>query len=755
MPPKDEPQPTGAEKDIIARWIKAHVFRIDPTNLDPGRVTMRRLNRAEYRNTIHDLLGVDYDTLTEFPPDDAGHGFDNIGDVLTISPMLLEKYLNAAQAIVSQAVPATSKIVAETAISGTNFHREGADAEKDKADSGDFRLLSYSEAATVSHTLNIKHEGKYQLVFDLVAHENYVDNKFDYNKCRLIIRADGKELFRQEYNREGNKPLRYNFDVKWAAGEHPISIELQPLTPGVEQIRSLAIQINKLTLRGPFAAKYQVEPANYRTYFSKPVPAGAAQRRVYARGILAYFASRAFRRPVDQGTLTRLVSIAEGVYTQPGQTFEAGVSQAMVATLASPRFLFRQEEIAPGQGNSPYALVDEYALASRLSYFLWSSMPDTKLFKLARQGQLRKNLRAQVTRMLDDKRSQALTSNFSGQWLQTRDIERVPLNARAVLAREIDPATVDPNAPPVRGRRPSFDLDENMRRDLHRETDLYFDYIVHQDRSVLELINSNYTFVNARLAKYYGLTDASISGDELRKVTLPPDSPRGGILTMGSVLAVTSNPTRTSPVKRGLFILDNILGAPAPPPPPDIPALEDAEAKITTRKPTSREVLAAHRDKPECASCHSRMDPPGLALESFNALGQWREKEYGQPIDTQGTLITGESFKDIRGLKQILATQHSSDFYRCLSEKLMTYALGRGLEDADVGAVDGIVENLQSDNGKFSTLLMGIIESAPFQKCRNLSPLATTHPSKRVKPLPGGKKATGNPIVKNRSHAKP
>ena len=355
--------------------------------------------------------------------------------------------------------------------------------------------------------------------------------------------------------------------------------------------------------------------------------------------------------------------------------------------------------------------------------------------------------------MLRDRRSEALTRNFSGQWLQTRDIEKVPINARAVLAREIDPAGGgQTGAENFRARaRTRIDLDDTLRKALRRETDLYFDYIAHEDRSVLEFLNSDYTFLNARLAQYYGLTDLNVSGEEFRKVTLPPDSPRGGVLTMGSVLAVTSNPTRTSPVKRGLFILDNILGAPAPPPPPDIPPLEAAAAKLTDHKPTSRETLAAHRDKPECTSCHSRLDPPGLALENFNALGRWREKEYGQPIQTEGTLITGESFKDIRGLKQVLATRHSVEFYRCLTGKLLTYALGRGLEDYDVESVDRIVRELQRHEGRFSTLLMGVIQSAPFQTCRNPTFGAAANASGLAQPsgdMKNGKKAQGNLLAK-------
>ncbi|MBC8135365.1 MAG: DUF1592 domain-containing protein [Fibrella sp.] len=747
MPPPEMDQPTAGEKQSIEQWIKSHVYRIDPANPDPGRVTVRRLNRVEYRNTVQDLIGVDYDTQTEFPPDDTGHGFDNMGDALTISPMLLEKYLDAAQAIIAQSVPTTSKVVADNEITGKTFLLEGGHPPADET--FDYRALSYYEPATLSHTVQIEHPGDYQVVLDLSAHEKYVDNVFDYNKCRLVFKIDDKEVFRKEFNREGGKRLRFTFDQKWETKGHKLSFELQPLTPGVEQIRALTLRINKVTVRGPFEAKHEVEPRNYRRFFPKPVPAGSAERRAYARELLGDFGGRAFRRPVDEATLTRLVALAEGVYTQPRQTFESGVAQAMVAVLASPRFLFREEGTIAGQANRPHVLIDEYALASRLSYFLWSSMPDDELIRLAGQGQLRKNLAPQVQRMLRDRRSEALVQNFSGQWLQTRDIEKVPINARAVFEREADPATLPkPGAQAPRPNRPRVRFDESLRKDLRNEADLYFGHVVREDRSVLELIDSNYTFLNARLAQFYGMTDLGIEGDAFRKVTLPAGSPRGGVMTMASVLAVTSNPTRTSPVKRGLFILDNIVGAPAPPPPPDIPPLEDAAVGLKDRKPTLREVLAAHRDKPACSSCHQRLDPPGLALENFNALGLWRDKEYGQPIEAGGKLISGESFKDIRGLKQILVTRHSTEFYRCLTEKLMTYALGRGLEDYDVESVDRIVKQLQQDDGRFSTLLTGVIESAPFQKSRKTSATRVAQTTQQAHPLPKGETA---PIHRSRT----
>ena len=612
MPPAKKPHPSPEQQQEITHWIKSAVFRVDPRNPDPGRVTLRRLNRAEYHNTIRDLMGVEYDTQGEFPPDDTGFGFDTIADVLTISPMLLEKYMIAAQKIVAQAVP-------------------------DKID--------------------------------------------------------------------------------WA------------------------------------------KSGKYSRFFPRKVPAESKERRLYAHEILENFARKAFRRPVDAATVSRLTSLAEDVYTEPGKTFEAGIGQAMVAVISSPRFLFREETSEANAGQHGYALVDEYALASRLSYFLWSSMPDEELTRLASEGHLRRNLPAQLERMLADKRSKQFVRNFTGQWLRARDIDNVQIDSRAVLQRE---RGADPEMERQRRRyheledkgeeqltkeekeeyanlkatffkrfgralRPS--LTSELRTSMREETEAVFNYVLQDDRSLLELIDSDYTFLNERLAHQYGITN--VTGNNMRRVVLPPDSPRGGVLTEGTVLVVTSNPTRTSPVKRGLFILDNILGTPPPPPPANIPPLEDAAKGVAGHDPTLRETLAAHRANALCASCHNRMDPLGLAMENFNALGLWRTNELKQPIDAAGTLLTGEKFSSFTELKHILAQKHAEDFYRTLTEKMLTYALGRGLDYYDVETVDQIVSRIEKSNGRPSALLSGIVESAPFQKCRPLA--APTRPARPAK----------------------
>jgi len=823
MPPPKKSQPSAEQKQQLEQWIKSAVFKTDPQNPDPGRVTVRRLNRVEYQNTIRDLIGVEFDTSKEFPADDSGHGFDNIGDVLTLSPMLLEKYLTAAKTIVTKAVPSVPGVPAERVIAGRDF--AGTIGEISRTNRSPMAknalVLSYYEPAAVTNSFKVEQAGRYQLLLDLTANERFVDNQFDYNKCRIVFKADGRELHSKEYTREGSKAFQYEFDQDWKAGTHELVVELRPLTPDARQVRSLTMRLDSVTVRGPMDAKHWVRPKDYAKFFPKDTPRSASAKRKYAREILEPFVQKAYRRPVDAKTLDRLVVLAEGAYAQSGKTFESGINQAMIAVLASPRFLFREESSEPGDGKA-HPFVDEYALASRLSYFFWSSMPDEELFRLAGERKLRANLDAQKKRMLADKKSEAFVRNFVGQWLQTRDIETVTIDARQVLFRELTNApSMNNSAPPPdpdrerrmarfrelrameetnhlamtaaqkkelqevhdglfgpgaqaaaptnavalvqtnqlaqnnqfgqgprggtnrfgRGRNfgqfrgPRAELTGDLRRAMRQETEMAFDYVLREDRSLLELLDSDYTFLNERLARHYGLTNLNVTGDEMVLVKLPADSPRGGVITHGSVLAVTSNPTRTSPVKRGLFVLDNLLGTPPPPPPPDIPPLEDAAKKMREKTLSLRETLALHREQPLCSSCHNRMDPIGLALDNFNAMGMWRDQERGTPIDASGKLLSGESFTNVKELKKILATNHATEFYHTITEKLLTYALGRGLEYYDMATVDAIVERLQKSNGKPSELIAGIIESAPFQKTRVA---AGVPPAVEPGILPGG-----------------
>ena len=718
MPPaKKKTRPSAEEIKILENWIKQSAFGLDPKNQDPGRVTVRRLNRVEYRNTIRDLMGVDFNTTEEFPPDDTGYGFDNIGDVLTISPLLLEKYFEAAEKVVGQAVPTIAKQIREKTIEGNQFKGE----EKANGEN-----LNFYTNANVSYTTKLDTDGDYKVTLDMNVRGSF---NFDAGKAMVVFKMNGEEKLRKEFAWDANKKHEFTFDEKLKAGEHKFIIELQPLVKLEEKSEEkterrdktfVNLKVNSLRIKGPVDPKHWAKTKNYdRFFFKDEPPQDPKERQAYAREVLARFTKKAFRRPVDDKTIDRLTGFAVEAYTKGGKKFEKAVGQSIVAVLASPRFLYRVEESTlPAE---KFANVDEFSLASRLSYFLWSTMPDDDLLSLAEKGQLRSNLKKQVDRMLADGKAEQFVKNFTGQWLQTRDVEGIAINERAVFFRDSDA----PAPKPGERRRgfgrtqPKFELDGELRRAMQDETQEFFKYIVREDRSILDMIDSDYTFLNEKLAKVYEIPD--VEGKNMRKVTLPEGSPRGGMLTHGSILVVTSNPTRTSLVKRGLFLLDNFFGTPPPPPPPDTPDLEEATKEFKDREPTLRETLEVHRKNPLCFSCHERMDPLGFALENFNALGAWREKERGQPIDPTGKLITGEEFKDIRELRKILVTERYMDFYRCFTEKLLTYALGRGLENYDVGAVDQIVERLDAEKGRFSAVLMGIVESAPFQKRRNVS----------------------------------
>ncbi len=728
MPPSTEPHPSGKQKQVILDWIKNDVFLIDPALPNPGRVTLHRLNRAEYRNTIRDLMGVEFDTEGEFPADDTGFGFDNISDVLTLSPLLLEKYLAAADSIVAKSVPAAPYVMDEQSILGSRFtakvvedaptsvpaasQPESVNTRRPENNANNnnrlkqrtpYLSLSYYKRSTATYTVTAKKDGKYRLVIDLTIKGNFAGSGFDFNKARLAFSADGKELFQSEYAWAERREFHEEFAVAWTAGEHTLQFDLTPLTPGVKQTTQLEIRVEDVIVRGPVDRSQWVRPANYARYFPEQTPEGVAGKIAAAKKLLGEFATRAFRRPVDEPSVSRLVDLAESVWSAPGKTYEQGIGKAMTAILSSPRFLYREEQTLPAEDNQA-PLIDEYSLASRLSYFLWSSMPDDELLKLAGKNELRKHLHAQVKRMLVDDKSAAFTDNFTGQWLEARDVATVPIDAARVA-----------DGDQLRLTKIQNDLEKRLTRaDLQSEVRDYFKYIVENDRDVIEFIDSNYTFLNERLAIYYGVPD--VKGVELRKVELPVGSPRGGILTMGATLMVTSNPTRTSPVKRGQFILDNVLGMPSPPPPPNIPTLEESRDKIKDHFATLREQLAIHREASMCASCHSRMDPLGLAFENFNALGLWRDKEHDVLIDSSGVLITGEKFKTVQELKRILATNRKDDFYRCLTEKMLTYALGRGMDYQDVGTIDQIVWKLDSQHGRFSALLTGVIDSPAFQR---------------------------------------
>jgi len=750
MPPSKKDRLSAEEFAKLEQWIKRGPLKLDPQNPDPGRVTLRRLNRVEYRNTIRDLMGVEFRAEEEFPADDTGYGFDTIADALTTSPMLLEKYMQAAEAIVAKALPQVSRITPERVISAKVF--DGGDGDLDEKSD---RWLSLYDPADLTGNVKITKPGTYRVLLDASVRGSFA---YDPGRANFTWAVDGKEVASRELKWGDGQSVNPSVEVKWPAGSYPVRLTLEPLVGkdkkpaeiGDQGPPNVHLNLRGITLIGPLEQEFAALPKNYRRFFLRDeVPQDPAEQARYAGEILRRFATRAFRRPVDEATVTRLAGFAMSSAAAPGGSFERGIGKGMTAILASPRFLFRIEDSLEENDPAKHPLLDEYALASRLSYFLWSTMPDDTLYQLAESGELRKNLSAQVDRMLKDGRCNQLVENFAGQWLQTRDVESVTIDARIVQARDlgqekdirertlriqqirraIDAAEKAGDEPKQAALRQELDemrakfrrngkrieFAGSLRTAMRREAEMLFNHVLREDRSILELVENDSTFLNEELANHYGVP--GVQGREMRLVKLPPDSPRGGIITMGTVLAVTSNPTRTSPVKRGLFILDNILGTPPPPPPPNISSLEASEKKDDGGNLTLRDALALHREKPLCSSCHNRMDPLGLALENFNALGSWRDKDQGLPLESAaGQLITGEKFADVRELKRVLVSARHRDYYQCLTEKLLTYALGRGPQPCDITTMDAIVEKLDQTDGRFSSLITGIIESPAFQK---------------------------------------
>jgi hypothetical protein len=692
MPPADKTQPAAADRERLLHWIERAVFKVDPANPDPGRVTIRRLNREEYRNTIFDLLGVKFDADEAFPADDTGYGFDTIGDVLNISPLLMEKYLAAAQDIVGDAIEDAGPRIPTQSLSGEQF-RVGPENKKTA------KYLPFATAATASRVQAIQFPGRYKVTVEMRVQGS---SEATSHTAKVALVLDGKAVEAMDLGWDQRKSIKLTKEVTLKNGDNLLGVDLTPGNPPLDGEKALNLRVETVSLNGPLDGSHVEYPKQYyRVFTDGPPPKDAPARSAYARKILRQLAERAFRRPVDEPTLTRLVTLAESIAKQPKMTFESGIGHALAAILASPRFLFRAE-VQPEPNNAGKVIpIDEFALASRLSYFLWSSLPDDELIKLAREGKLRANLRAQVDRLLADARAQRFVENFVGQWLQTRDVEGVNVDVRIFLG--------------LKNTEAYKVFNQKLREAMRDETELLFSHLLTENRPALDLLTADYSYLNEQLANFYGIP--GVKGTEMRKVQLPPESHRaGGILTHGSTLVVTSNPTRTSPVKRGLFVLENILGTPAPPAPPNVPDLE--QSKKAGAKLTMRELMSIHREKPLCASCHARMDPLGLAMENFNPLGVWNATDKGKPIDTAGQLITGEKFKDVAELSQILATSRRDDFYRCLSEKLLTYAIGRGLEYYDTVTIEKIVAGLKADKGAMRALIYGVVESAPFQKRR-------------------------------------
>lgn len=763
MPPADSGAMEPDELATLTRWIGRNALGLDPNAPDPGRVTLRRLNRVEYRNTIRDLVGVDYETDVEFPADDSGHGFDNIGDALSMSPLLMEKYLTAAEQIVAEAVPMEPWTSPRQQFVESEMVREfREDVSDDDAPAYDGNA-SFFEPQMITVEFDAPATGTYRVVPEIE-----IDHGFEYSpgRAELTIQFDDQTLYQHTHGWSDGGKLDCSKEVSVTAGRHRIQVIVRTTNAEKGSDTSLRFAYERLLVDGPMNEAFRTRPENWHRFFDVGDTEDEWTPGERARLVVKQFGRLALRRPLTDELADALVRLVADDLNDDAITFERSMAKAFVAILSSPRFVFREEYPAQvsapsNRDNEPAKswLIDEYSLASRLSYFLWSTMPDDELLELAGQNRLRANLDEQVDRMLADDRRDSFVTNFVGQWLKTRDIESIPMdvlgaaglrpeydalrsrlrevfNERREIARrdDVDPEVAEQESRDYREyevrlllkrirelRDVRDELNTNVRRDLRRQTERLFAFVLDEDRNVLELIDNDYEFLNRRLADYYDvdLDDKDWDGDELRHVSLPEDR-RGGILRQANFLIVTSNPTRTSPVKRGLFILDNILGTPAPPAPAAVPELEEAADAESDHEPALRELLERHRQDPLCASCHRRFDPMGLALENYSAIGQWRDEDAGQPIDPSGELISGESFSDADELMEVLTGPRRVDFYRCLTEKIMTYALGRGIEYYDEPTIDTIVGGLEADGQRptIRRIIRGILGSAAFQRMR-------------------------------------
>ncbi|MFN3325467.1 MAG: DUF1592 domain-containing protein [Bryobacteraceae bacterium] len=670
MPPKGIPRPKPEDAEAVIHWIDSEFARLDRSvKPDPGRVTARRLNRAEYNNTIRDLIGVDFRPADDFPADDAGYGFDNIGDVLSLSPILMEKYLAAAEKITRKAIgletlrPTIERYRAET-------------------------LIPVAEGLPSALSLQANHifpaDAEYEIRIGF-------GGRTPAGECaRVVIYVDDEEIRQIDVHLAPGSPRLAEARVPLKAGERQVRaafIFFEDVPPG-RAGRDNNVVIDQIEIRGPFLKDARPLPDTYRAIFICGQDEDS-RNAACADRIISNFARRAWRRPVTTRETNALLRFFE-MSRKDGDTFEQSIQVALKAVLVSPHFLFRIERHpAPGDPDAIHRIGD-FELATRLSYFLWSSMPDEELFRLASEKKLSQQpvLEAQVRRMLKDRRAQALVENFAGQWLHLRNLDYVK---------------PDPE------RFPTFDPE--LREAMMKETQLFFKALLDEDRSVLDFLDADFTYLNERLAKHYGIP--GVQGRHFRRVQLTGEQ-RGGVLTQASVLTVSSYPTRTSPVMRGKWVLENILGTPPPPPPDDVPTLNEEEVGLTG---TLRQQMEQHRANAVCASCHARMDAIGFGLENYDAIGAWRTMDGKFPVDASGVMPNGKEFSSPKELKDILMSERE-DFVQCITERMLTYALGRGLERYDRPTIRAIAKNLANHEYRFSRLVLEIVNSMPFQMRR-------------------------------------
>ena len=694
MPPAGKRRPDEATYLVLERGLQGALDGLAEKQPRPGRVdTFRRLNRTEYKNAIRDLLALDIDAAALLPADESSHGFDNI-TVGNLSPTLLNRYVSAAQKISQLAVGTPRK-----APGGQTF-RIPPDTTQEGHVPG--LPLGTRGGTLIRHTF--PQDGEYEIQVRLTRDRNEeVEGLSESHELELLLDRERKKVFTitPPKNRRDHTKVDANLKarIQVSAGPHDLGVTfVKKPTPLIESKRQpYHSQFNHHRHRRQSPAVLQVSvtgphgesssgdtPSRRRIFTARPSPELPAEAA--ASQILSGLMRRAYRRPVTETDLAAPMKFFREASAEDG--FESGIEMAISSILVNPNFLFRVEK-APAEieSGTPYPLSD-IELASRLSFFLWSSLPDDELLDLAERGKLGQPevLRQQTLRLLSDPRSSSLVNNFANQWLYLRNLDSFTPNARLFP-----------------------DFDDNLRQAFKKETELFFESVLREDGRAIDLIRADYTFLNERLAKHYQIPH--VYGSRFRRVSLTPDSHRGGLLRHGSILTVTSYATRTSPVIRGNWVLENIIGTPPPPPPDDVPALEDNNVDQTL---PMRERLGAHRANPACASCHNLMDPIGFALENFDALGRWRTHEVGQELDVSGGLPDGQEFSGIDGLENGLL-ERPELFATTLTEKLMTFALGRGVEHFDGPAVRKIVADAAEDGYKISSIIVGIVNSQPFR----------------------------------------
>ena len=715
MPPPGRPRPEAEAYDAAAHVLETALDSAAAVDPNPGRPPIHRLNRVEYRNAIRDLLALEIDERELLPPDESGYGFDNIADVLAISPVLLDRYMVAAEKISRLALgDAALRPATETYTVPYTLWQEGRMSED----------LPFGSRGGLAVRHHFPLDGEYVIKIELQrAYGNHIRGLQEPNDVELRldrarigqftvggdgVRAPWNAVSRPSlYEQTADEGLEVRLEVK--AGTRLVSAAFLDRTavaegvleprPGVSSLaysrdRNAAMALDSIEISGPYSGATPEDTASRRQVFSC-YPEAAAEEPGCAADVLSTLARRAFRRPVDEADVEPLLALYEEGRREGG--FEQGIQFALRGVLIDPEFLFRIERDPDGAAPAAAYPVTDLELASRLSFFLWSSLPDDELIDVAAAGRLHEPgvLETQIARMLGDRRSDAFVDNFFGQWLLLRNMRTV---------------APDPDA--------FLDFDENLREALEQETAYFVESQVRDDRSVLDLLRADYTFLNERLARHYGVPN--VYGNHFRQVPVAAHG-RGGLLGQGSILTATSYPNRTSPTKRGLWVLENLLGTPPPPPPPEVPGLPDANHPEEARRLSMRERMEVHRISPVCASCHVLMDPLGFSLENYDGVGAWRTTEDGAPIDVSSTLPDGSRFAGPDGLRDILLGAEER-FVETVTEKLLTYALGRGVEYYDGPAVRGIARGAAASDYRWTSMILGVVESTPFQMRRSREP---------------------------------